>query len=366
MNELWHARCPVPTPLSVAIQLGWIENALLRSGGIRFRSMPETGDPNEAVQYHESPLPNSFRHGGSVPALWARAKGQQTRVIGLSWTDEYQAIIALPRTGPTTIRQLRGRRIGIPQHDTAIDHCRAAALRAFSVILATEGLSFADVELVDLPDDQVPTVIRNGTVVATGNGRRGRYRYTNEVHALARGDVDAVYVKDAGGAQATHLLSATVIGNIGFHPDPHVRINNCTPRPLTVSQFLLDHHPDVVRALLTQVVTAGEWACTNPRATIGLVVRETGWTENWVRYAYGEDVHQNLRLSLSPSWIAGLDTFKSFLAAQGFLAANFDINAWVDPQPLLDVLDRLRQPQAATDRHQAARCVARTQPSFFH
>jgi ABC-type nitrate/sulfonate/bicarbonate transport system substrate-binding protein len=366
MNELWHARCPVPTPLSVAIQLGWIENALLRSGGIQLRSMPETGDPNEAVQYHESPLPNSFRHGGSVPALWARARGQQTRVIGLSWTDEYQAIIALPRTGLTTIRQLRGRRIGIPQHDTAIDHCRAAALRAFSVILATEGLSFADVELVDLPDDQVPSVIRDGTVVATGNGRRGRYRYTNEVHALARGDVDAVYVKDAGGAQATYLLGATVIGNIGFHPDPHVRINNCTPRPLTVSQFLLDYHPDVVRALLTQVVTAGEWACTHPASTLGLVARETGWTENWVRYAYGEDMHQNLRLSLSPSWIAGLDTFKNFLAAQGFLAANFDINAWVDPQPLQDVLDRLPQPQAAPDGHQATLSVVRAQPIFLH
>src|ERR1700679_2635503 len=98
MNELWHARCPVPTPLGGSIQLGLIENALLRSGGIQLRSMPETGDPNEAVQYHENPLPNSFRHGGSIPALWARAKGQQTRVIGLSWTDEYQAIIALPRT----------------------------------------------------------------------------------------------------------------------------------------------------------------------------------------------------------------------------------------------------------------------------
>jgi ABC-type nitrate/sulfonate/bicarbonate transport system substrate-binding protein len=366
LSELWHARCPVPTPLSLAIQLGWIEDALHQTGNIQLRSSHEADDPTEAVQYHESPLPHSFRHGGSVPAIWARAKGRQTRVIGLSWTDEYQVIIALPQSGLTNIRELRGRRIGIPRHDTAIDHSRAAALRAFSVMLANEGLSFADVELVDLPDHPVPSVTRDGTVIATGNGRRGRYRYTNEVHALARGEVDAVYVKDANGAQATHLLGALVIANIGFHPDPYIRINNCTPRPLTVSQFLLDHHPEVVRSLLTQVVMAGEWARTHPEATITMVARETGWTESWVRYAYGKEVHENLRLSLSRSCIAGLDTFKNFMAEQSFLPGNFDINDWVDPAPLRDVLEQLRQPKTTTLHHPAALSDPRTQSQTYH
>ena len=357
LRELRHARCPVPTPLSLAIQLGWIEDSLRRTGNIRLRSMPETD---------ENPLPHSFRHGGSVPAIWARAKSQRTRVIGLSWTDEYQAIIALQQSGLTQIRELRGRRIGIPRHDTAIDHSRAAALRAFSAILATEGLSFADVELVDLPDHPVPSVTCNGTVIPTVNGRRGRFRYTSEVHALARAEVDAVYVKDAGGAQATHLLGARVIANIGFHPDPHVRINTCTPRPLTVSQSLLDHHPDVVRGLLAQVVLAGEWARTHQKAALTMVARETGWTESWARYAYGENVHQNLRLSLSPTCIAGLDTFKNFMADQGFLAVDFNINDWVDPAPLRDVLDELRQANSGTLLYAAPLSNPRTQPHVVH
>jgi ABC-type nitrate/sulfonate/bicarbonate transport system substrate-binding protein len=366
LHELWHARCPVPTPLSVAVQLGWVESALRQMGGIRLRSLPETNDPVEPAQYHESTLPNSFRQGGSVPAIWARANGRRTRVIGLSWTDEYQAVIAMPWAGLTTIGQLRGRRIGIPRHEVTIDHSRAAALRAFSAILATEGLSLADVELVDLPDHQIPSVTRDGAVIATGNGRRGRYRYTSEVHALARGDVDAVYVKDTSGAQATHLLGAMTIGNIGFHPDRHVRINNGTPRPLTVSQYLLDHHPNVVRGLLTQVVLAGEWACTNREATITMVARETGWAESWVRYGYGDDVHWNLKLGLSPSWVTGLDTYKNFLAAQGFLAGNFDINDWVDPAPLRDVLDRLQGPTAAPTRHTGDHSGLQTLPNIYH
>ncbi len=353
LSEIWHARCPVPTPLSLAVQLGWVERMLKEEGGVQLRSSPEEADPAHTGQYYESTRPNSFRHGGSVPALHARAAGLKTRVIGLSWTDEYQAVIALPQAGLTDIKQLRGRRIGIPLHDSPIDHSRAAALRAFSAILATEGLGFRDVELIDLPDHPVPSVTRDGAVIATGSGRRGRNRYTSEVHALARGDVDAVYVKDASGAQAAHLLGAMVIGNIGFHPDPRVRINNCTPRPLTVSQFLLDHHHDVVRGLLAQVVLAGEWACTHREETLTMVARETGWSESWVRYAYGDDVHKNLRLSLAPDWIEGLDTFKSFLAAQGFLAGNFAIDEWIDPVPLQDVLEALRHDRTAAGRTRA-------------
>lgn len=366
LHEIWHARCPVPTPLSVAVQLGWVESALHRIGDIRLRSLPETSDPVEPTQYHESTLPNSFRQGGSVPAIWARANGQRTRVIGLSWTDEYQAVIAMPRAGLTSVGQLRGRRIGMPRHDVTIDHSRAAALRGFSAILATEGLSLTDVELADLPDHQIPSVTRDGAVIATGNGRRGRYRYTSEVHALARGDVDAVYVKDTSGAQATHLLGAMIIGNIGFHTDRYVRINNGTPRPLTVSQYLLDHHPNVVRGLLTQVVLAGEWACTNREATVTMVARETGWVDSWVRYGYGDDVHKNLRLGLSPSWVTGLDTYKNFLAAQGFLAKNFDINDWVDPAPLRDVLDRLRRAGTTSGQHTPSYARSQISANIYH
>jgi ABC-type nitrate/sulfonate/bicarbonate transport system substrate-binding protein len=366
MREIWHARCPVPTPLNLAVQLGWVEQALKHSGEVMLRSMPETNDPAEPVQYHESTQPNSFRQGGSVPAIWARANGQPTRVIGLSWTDEFQAIIALPRTAISGIRELRGRRIGIPKHAVTLDHSRAAALRALSAILATEGMTFADVRLVDLPDHAIPSVIRNGAVLATGNGRRGRYRYTSEIHALSRGEVDAVYVKDVHGAQAAHLLGANVIGNVGFHPDPRVRINNCTPRPLTVSQYLLDHHPDLVREFLTQVVLAGTWARTHREATSALVARETGCAENWVHQGYGEEVHLNLGLSLTPSWIDGLDTFKSFLSAHGFLAGDFDVGDWIDPAPLRDVTEQLGRTSSASLWHAADPAGSLTAPHTVH
>jgi ABC-type nitrate/sulfonate/bicarbonate transport system substrate-binding protein len=342
LPELWYARCPVPTPLSLAIQLGWIDQVLLEYGGIQLKSLPEIGEDPLLTRYHESPLPNSFRHGGSVPALWARANGQATRVIGLTWTDEYQAIIAMPTSGLSQLRDLRGRRIGIPRHDVVLDHSRAAALRGCHVALATEGLSTADVELIDLPDHPVASATLDGSIIGTGAGRRGRYRYVNEIEALTRGQVDAVYVKDAHGAQTTHALGARIIANIGFHPDPYVRISNGAPRPFTVSQYLLDQHPGLVRAILTQVVLAGEWAATHHDAVITMLARESGVTEHWARVGYGGDVHRRLQLDLSALRISGLDSFKNFIDSQGFLAQNVDVPGWMDDAPLRDVLVRTR------------------------
>ncbi len=44
----------------------------------------------------------SFRQGGNIPPIWARSGGRQTRVVGITTTDEFQAVIALPSSGIAT------------------------------------------------------------------------------------------------------------------------------------------------------------------------------------------------------------------------------------------------------------------------
>src|SRR5262249_55220886 len=151
-------------------------------------------------------------------------------------------------------------------------------LRAFDVVLATEGLSISDVRLIDLYDtDYLPE--QGGTRAGLQLGGRQRHSYTNEAYALARGDVDAVYVKDVRGAELAYLLGAHVVADIGFHPDPFVRISNCAPRPLTVSGALLRERPDIVDRFLKRVIEAGEWAAEHPDETVRLISEETGWSE---------------------------------------------------------------------------------------
>jgi ABC-type nitrate/sulfonate/bicarbonate transport system substrate-binding protein len=170
--------------------------------------------------------------------------------------------------------------------------------------------------------------------------RRRAHSYTAVARALVKGEVDAIYVKDVRGAETAHLLGAQVAVDLGFHPDPHVRINNCAPRPLTVNTATLREHPELVRRFLARVVAIGPWARQNPADAVAQIAQETGWTQDWVRFAYGDKVHQHLATDLSETSIAGLEEFKNFLLKWGFLQADFDVRSWIDPEPLEDLVRR--------------------------
>ncbi|SDB91288.1 ABC transporter substrate-binding protein [Paraburkholderia lycopersici] len=337
-EEIWCIRPPVPTPLSIAWHLGWLQDAM-RGMGVALRSLQEDSrDPQRFSPHVQSDLPDSLRQGGSVPALYGRSAGQASRLIGLTWTDEFQALAVLPTAGIRTPKDLRGRRIGLPKHALKVDHNRAAALRVITAVLDAEGIGRNEVEWVDLEDHALPATISDDIVRSVDTGRRGRHTFANEARALVTGQVDVIYLKDVRGAETAHLIGAQLIVNIGFHPDPMMRIGNGTPRPLTVNQRLLDRHPELVGRLLDRVVAAGEWAARNPVQAIEMIGRETGWTPSWIRYAYGNQVHRALRLELDPQSIDGIKRLKAFLHGEGFLPDDFGIDQWIDPKPLSDVM----------------------------
>lgn len=63
------------------------------------------------------------------------------------------------------------------------------------------------------------------------------------------------------------------------------------------------------------------------------VAREVGASEETVLAAQGPDLHLNLGLSLEPDQIAAVASYKDFLRDQGFLAADFSVEDWVDARP---------------------------------
>ncbi|BCL74616.1 desulfurase [Jeongeupia sp. HS-3] len=341
IDTLWYTRCPVPTPLGIAFQQGWLQDAF-RPDGITVRSLQDTADPALRESHFDHTLAHSFRQGGNIPAIWARARGATTRVIGLSWTDEFQGIVTLPGSGIADITGLRGRRLGLPKHAISIDFTRAAALKGYESALALEAIGLHEVELVDLrdppPDEQGDQPLYPSPF---GGGRR--HGYLNEVQALLRGEVDAVFVKGVLGLQTVHMLGAHVVTDLGRHPDPLVRNGNGTPRTLTVDQALIDARPDLIARFLGQVVAAGEWALAHPHDAVAYIGRETDASDEWVRYAYGRNVHTQLQTDLAATSIAGLKTFKDFLLRHGFLTADVDIDAWIDPAPLAALSERTRR-----------------------
>jgi ABC-type nitrate/sulfonate/bicarbonate transport system substrate-binding protein len=114
IKGLWYTRCPVPTASSVAIDHGWLD-AEFSADGINISSLRASESPGVRESHFDHQQPDSFRQGGNTPPIWTRANGGDVALIGLTWVEEYQAIITLPETGIRSAKDLRGRRIGLPR-----------------------------------------------------------------------------------------------------------------------------------------------------------------------------------------------------------------------------------------------------------
>jgi 2'-hydroxybiphenyl-2-sulfinate desulfinase len=151
---------------------------------------------------------------------------------------------------------------------------------------------------------------------------------------LAAGEVDAVYVKGSLGVDEAQAAGAVVAVNLDDFPDLANRVNNGTPRPLTVHEDLLRDHPEVVVQFLVQTLRASAWAANDLDAVRAILQEETWSGPEGVRAAYGDGFHTSLAPDLSDERVALLGRHKDFLYRHGFLTRDFRLADWVDRAPL--------------------------------
>lgn len=333
--KLWYTRCPVPTASGLAHNLGWLEQELGEIGVL------QDAPPELAARHFDHELPGLFREGGNVPALAARSEGARTRLIGLTWIEEWQSILVRPESGITDAAGLLGRRIALPSWAAtrARSFPRAMALHGAKGALSQAGLSLDDVTLVEVPAAPDPSVGRAGSGAAWS---------WPGIAELARGEVDAVYVKGARAAEQAAEIGAVVAVDLDAHPDPRARVNNGTPRPITVHEDLLAEHPNVVIGFLVQTLRAAEWAAANLAEVRAILARETRSGADGVATAYRDGFHTTLRPDLSDERLDLLRIQKDFLLLHGFLAADIDLGGWAVPEPLEAAREQLAAWQKAT------------------
>ena len=229
VHELWFTRCPVPTATGIAADLGWFSDEF-GPDDIALKSLQDVPRSNLSGHHFEHGLDALFREGGNVPALWTRARGQQTRLIGLTWIEERQAILVRAESDLESVAELKGRRLAIPSRDRGtVDFWRAMALHGFTGALSTAALTLADASLVD--------ILSSWGDQATGALPQ---QWDPELQALTAGEVDAVYVKGAVGVEVGERAGARVLFDLDAYPDRRARVNNGTLRPVTAHQRLLD------------------------------------------------------------------------------------------------------------------------------
>ncbi|MEU8504055.1 ABC transporter substrate-binding protein [Streptomyces brevispora] len=314
-RTLWFTRCPVPTATGIAADRQWLTDEFA-ADGIAVRSLQEAAPDADRAAHYTHALPGLFREGGNVPALWARSRGERTRLVGLTWIEERQTVLVAPGSGIRGADALRGLRLAVPEHDIAIDFWRAMALRGFEGAFASAGLSLDDAVLVDVP----------------AAGHEGQW--AAGLAALRRGDVDAVYVKGALAVEAARRAGAEVAVELDELPDRRFRVNNGTPRPITVHQQLLDDRPDLVDRFLAVLLRAADWAAGQPAEVDRILGAETGAGADGVAGAYRPGTHLTLHPDLSAERLALLAEQETGLRTHGFLPEPVDVAAWADPGPL--------------------------------
>ena len=337
-QRLWFTRCPLPTASGVALDTGLLEGALAGIGH-QALSIEQSGDPAAMHSHFTHATPRLFRQGGNIPPIWARSEGRDTAIVGIAWMPEYQAILALPESGIRSVADLKGARLAVPVRSGGeIDFWQAMCLRGYQTALRTAGLELADAQLVRLPMPERyidPDSVKRESQAWMWAGAARMRRQQAELFALIRGQVDAIYASGAQGLQLQAMLSAHVVIDLGFHPDPEVQINNQVPNVLTVDGALCREQPEVVARYLNALQLAAQWASAHPRDARRTFASEVGAPEEWIAGAYGPSVNAGaLTLSLEPSWIEAVEAQKAFLLAHGFIRHDFNMAQWINPEPL--------------------------------
>ena len=148
--DVWYTVCPVPSAIAIAAGRGVLERAFADTG-VTLRSVRTHADRKVREAHYDQSQENLFREGGNVPPLWARSKGRDVRLLGLTQLGRSNLVIALPESGITTAADLKGKRLGIIKRpNDQIDHARALQLKTYLTALKEGSVQRDDVRFVDI------------------------------------------------------------------------------------------------------------------------------------------------------------------------------------------------------------------------
>ncbi|HET6148274.1 MAG TPA: ABC transporter substrate-binding protein [Polyangia bacterium] len=325
-----------PTVSAIAFRMGWAgESTTL--GDLVTGRRPLLGEQDSAAERLDD-LRRNVRETGNVLPIQARASGEDTAVVAVSWLDEQQAVFARADSGITGPHDLRGKRLALPLRDALSS---PIALRGLLTALELGGIRARHAELVD-------------------SGGEGWHGGASDLDALLAGTADVVFVRGAAVGLANSDRRFRQVVNLSAHPDPLARLNHTTLRALTVRRSFLHAHPDVVVEHLSILLRTAAWAQHHHDDVVHLLSCRTGDPEpEDLLIAHGPDLHRALAPTLDEVHVRALDRQKDFLRDWQFLTADFSVTNWIVAEPLAAARDLARRlPPLIEDRYALAPSLA--------
>lgn len=341
MTTLWYTRCPAPTAASIAIREGWLEEEFAPDG-IAVRSISEASDESTRLAHYSHDHPALFRFGGYVPPLQAIARGVDLRIIGLNWHDRVAGFYALSEHALANLRSpgikaLKGARIALPiRRQDRTDWWRATVLAGIEHLRKVSGLEKDEIKIVPIEIERAYYEDANTGPDTRASlwGSRSQFAVQREeVAALYRGQVDAIYSDAALAAILTATTGAVQVVNLrGYEDNSQAGFGH--PIVLTVSTQLLAERPDIVDRWMKRLLCAQEWVHAHISQTRRIFATDTGLPEALLEQGYSSRLLDQVDISLAPGRVALVRSKYQHLLANGFLEGGYDFDAMIDEGPL--------------------------------
>jgi 2'-hydroxybiphenyl-2-sulfinate desulfinase len=328
LDEFRYTICPVGNASYISVNKGFLQKGLERHGvkAIRLQTLP-FDRWNVHFNYEDDAL---FREGGNIPPIWAKSRGAEPVLIGLTFLEQGAYILARLDSPVNGVGELRGRRVGLPvDRKIIIDFYAATVHHGFKTALEAKGVALDEVEFVRT--DESP-------VHEKWEGLIG----LSAIEALDSGTVDAVF---SDLTQAQHLLDTgryKLIYDLHANTDVVLPINNSYPNVLTVSKKLADEAPEIVVEYVKQTLLAAEWAKTNLPEVVELFSKQLSATPGEVVNIHAPGFHQRLAPVLDDRGLWALEGQKRYLLDNGYIEKDFDISSWADDSFLKAALKEIK------------------------
>ena len=332
-RTIYYTRCPVATATGIALETGQFEKEF-GDGPIQFHNIKELGRDKMLKSHFDHHLDNSVREGGAIPPIWARSRGANTALLGLTFVKDSLAFMVRADSDIHNFNDLAGKRCSLPLHPKLLtDFMRANTERGFLSALAEHDMAPETVNFVDTIIDNDFKDAANpdsGADKIKGGKQFEATMFDHELRALMDSEVDVIFTKNVQPARLMRLYGGRlrVIYDLLDANTPDHIING-NPRIITISHNVVDEDPELVIRYLQVLVRSAHYGSTHQAETARIWAGEIGVEVKDIYNSYRESFHTTVWPSLSDAILRRLRVQIDFLRDKGYLEKDVDIEQWM-------------------------------------